>query len=58
MKHLKHGWVKGSVQDFLELSDADMEYIETRRMLSRKLKGQSICLRELKGAREKRAPSS
>jgi len=26
------------VQDFLELSDADMEYIETRRTLSRKLK--------------------
>ena len=29
---------EGSVQDFLELSDADMEYIETRRALSRKLK--------------------
>ena len=26
------------MQDFLELSDADMEYIETRRTLSRKLK--------------------
>jgi DNA-binding transcriptional regulator YiaG len=38
MKSLKHGWVEGSVQDFLELSDADMEYIETRRTLSRKLK--------------------
>jgi DNA-binding transcriptional regulator YiaG len=38
MKNLKHGWVEGSVQDFLELSDADMEYIETRRTLSRKLK--------------------
>jgi len=38
MKNLKHGWVEGSVQDFLELSDADMEYIEMRRTLSRKLK--------------------
>jgi len=38
MKNLRHGWVEGSVQDFLELSDADMEYIETRRALSRKLK--------------------
>ena len=38
MKKLKDGWREGSVQDFLELSDADMEYIETRRALSRKLK--------------------
>ena len=38
MKNLNHGWVEGSVQDFLELSDADMEYIEMRRTLSRKLK--------------------
>jgi DNA-binding transcriptional regulator YiaG len=38
MKKLKNGWVEGSVPEFLELSDADMEYIETRRALSRKLK--------------------
>jgi DNA-binding transcriptional regulator YiaG len=38
MKRLKNGWVEGSVQEFLELSDADMEYIEMRRALSRKLK--------------------
>ena len=38
MKKLKNGWVEGSVQEFLELSDADVEYIETRRALSRKLK--------------------
>ena len=38
MKKLKNGWVEGSVREFLELSDADMEYIETRRALSRKLK--------------------
>ncbi len=38
MKNFKNGWVEGSVQDFLELSPADMEYIETRRTLSRKLK--------------------
>lgn len=34
MKRLKNGWVEGSVQDFLALSDADVEYIETRRTLA------------------------
>jgi len=38
MKKLKNGWVEGSVKDFLELSDADVEYIELRRALSRLLK--------------------
>ena len=38
IKNLKHGWVEGSVQDFLDLSEADVEYIETRRVLSRLLK--------------------
>lgn len=38
MKKLKNGWVEGSAQDFLALSDADMEYIETRRALSRQLR--------------------
>jgi ribosome-binding protein aMBF1 (putative translation factor) len=38
MKELRNGWVEGSVQDFLGLSDADVEYIETRRTLSRLLK--------------------
>ena len=38
MKKLKNGWVEGSVKEFLNLSDADMEYIETRRALSRLLK--------------------
>jgi ribosome-binding protein aMBF1 (putative translation factor) len=38
MKKLKNGWVEGSVKDFLVLSDADVEYIETRRALSRLLK--------------------
>ena len=32
------GWVEGSVQDFLQLSDADMEFIETRLAASRLLK--------------------
>jgi DNA-binding transcriptional regulator YiaG len=31
-------WVEGSVQDFLQLSDADMEFIETRLAASRLLK--------------------
>jgi DNA-binding transcriptional regulator YiaG len=31
-------WVEGSVQDFLELSDADMALIETRLAASRLLK--------------------
>jgi DNA-binding transcriptional regulator YiaG len=35
MKKLKHGWVEGSVKDFLDLSEADLEYIELRRALSR-----------------------
>ena len=38
MKKLKNGWVEGSVKDFLDLSDADVEYIELRRTLSRLLK--------------------
>jgi hypothetical protein len=38
MKKLKNGWVEGSVKDFLRLSDADVEYIETRRALSRLLR--------------------
>jgi len=32
------GWVEGSVQNFLQLSDADMEFIETRLAASRLLK--------------------
>ena len=38
MRRLKNGWVEGSVKDFLDLSEADVEYIETRRALSRLLK--------------------
>jgi DNA-binding transcriptional regulator YiaG len=38
MKKLKNGWVEGSVKEFLGLSEADMEFIETRRSLSRLLK--------------------
>ncbi len=38
MKKLRDGWVEGSVQDLLELSPADMEYIETRLALSRMLR--------------------
>jgi ribosome-binding protein aMBF1 (putative translation factor) len=40
MKKLQRGWVEGSVQEFLALSDADVEYIETRLTLSRLLKEQ------------------
>ena len=35
---IKSTWVEGSVQDFLQLSDADMEYIEMRLAVSRYLK--------------------
>jgi len=35
MKTLKSGWVEGSVKDFLDLSDADVEYIELRRALGK-----------------------
>ncbi|MFC1452737.1 helix-turn-helix domain-containing protein [Verrucomicrobiota bacterium] len=38
MKKLKNGWVEGSVEDFLELSQADMEYMETRRALAKRLR--------------------
>jgi DNA-binding transcriptional regulator YiaG len=38
MKKLKNGWVEGSVKDFLDLSDADIEFIEFRRTLSRLLR--------------------
>jgi hypothetical protein len=34
----KGEWVEGTVQEFLELSDADMELIETRLAASRLLK--------------------
>jgi len=39
MKKLKNGWVEGSVKEFLDLSEADLEYIELRRTLSRLLRG-------------------
>jgi DNA-binding XRE family transcriptional regulator len=38
MKKLNHGWVEGSAKEFLGLSDAEVEYIETRRALSRLLR--------------------
>lgn len=38
MKKLKNGWVEGSVREFLDLSEADVEFIEMRRALSRLLK--------------------
>jgi DNA-binding XRE family transcriptional regulator len=41
MKKLKNGWVEGSTKEFLDLSDADMAYIETKRALAG-------CLRELR----------
>ena len=42
MKKLKNGWVEGSVQDFLGLSAAEIEYIETRRALSRQLRAERL----------------
>lgn len=38
MKKLKNGWVEGSASDFLGLSEADVEYIELRRALSKLLR--------------------
>ena len=38
MKKLNQGWVEGSAAEFLDLTPADMEYIETRRALSRQLR--------------------
>ena len=38
MKKLKNGWVEGSAKEFLGLSEADVEFIETRRALSRLLR--------------------
>jgi len=38
MKKLRNGWVEGSVAEFLELSEADVEIIELRRTLSRLLR--------------------
>lgn len=38
MKKLKNGWVEGSVQELMDLSDADMEYIETKMAWSRYLR--------------------
>ncbi len=45
MKKLKNGWMEGSVKDFLELSDADVEYIEIRLALSRLLREMRAKLR-------------
>ncbi len=45
MKKLHNGWVEGSVKDFLDLSAAEMEYLETRRALSRRLKEVRVSLR-------------
>jgi ribosome-binding protein aMBF1 (putative translation factor) len=42
MKKLKNGWVEGSVEDFLELSEADMAYIATRRSLARRLREERL----------------
>ncbi len=42
MKKLKNGWVEGSAQDFLKLTYADAEYIETRLVLSHALKARRI----------------
>ena len=38
MKKIKNGWVEGSVKEFLDLSDVDMEFIETRLALARRLR--------------------
>ncbi len=38
MKKIGKGWVEGEVEDFLNLSLADVEYIETRMALSRLLR--------------------
>jgi DNA-binding XRE family transcriptional regulator len=38
VKKLHNGWVEGSVQDFLELSDAEAAYVETRVALGRRLR--------------------
>jgi len=52
MKKLKNGWVEGSVKDFLDLSDGDVEDIEFRRSLSRLLKEarQKLRLTQVKAA--------
>ena len=38
MKRLRNGWVEGSVKEFLGLSGADMELVETRLALARRLR--------------------
>ncbi len=38
MKKLKNGWVEGSVKEFLDLSDADVEYIEAKRAWAGRLR--------------------
>jgi DNA-binding XRE family transcriptional regulator len=38
VKNLDDGWVEGSVQDFLNLSDAEADFIETRLIASRLLR--------------------
>ena len=38
IKKFENGWVEDSVQDFLPISNADMEFIETRRTLARQVR--------------------
>ena len=45
LKKLANGWVEGTVKEFLDLSEAELEYIETRRTLSRLLKEKREALR-------------
>jgi predicted transcriptional regulator len=42
MRKLKNGWVEGSAQELLGLSDADVEYIETHHALARKLREERL----------------
>ena len=38
MKKLKNGWVEGSVKELLDLSDADMAFIDMKLAFGRKLR--------------------
>jgi transcriptional regulator with XRE-family HTH domain len=42
MKKIANGWVEGTVQEFLGLSDADAAYIEAKVALARAVRGRRV----------------
>ena len=44
MKAIGKGWVEGSVQEFLDLSDAEAAYVEAKAVLTRAVKERRLAI--------------